>query len=50
MLSKPPVITMLFWPRAMLWDPSITDFIPEEQTLLTVVQGTLVGRPALMEA
>jgi hypothetical protein len=34
----------------MDWAAIITDFIPEAQTLLIVVQGTVLGMPAKMAA
>ena len=39
MLSKPPVTTMFLSPEEIADAPMITVFIPEAQTLLTVVVG-----------
>jgi len=48
--SKPPATTTLFCPAMMDCAAIITDFMPEAQTLLIVVQGTLRGRPPNMAA
>lgn len=48
--SNPPVTTVLAWPRAIDWAPNTMDLRPEEQTLLMVVQGTLVPIPPFNEA
>ena len=45
MLSKPPVTTRLLKPKPIFIAPNITDFIPDEQTLFIVVQGTFTGIP-----
>ena len=43
--SMPPAKTISASPALIAWTPSIIDFIPEAQTLLIVVQGTLFGIP-----
>lgn len=50
MLSNPPATTILFNPRPMVIAPKATDLIPEEQTLFTVVQGTLIPTPKSKES
>ncbi len=45
MLSIPPAITTLVSPSRKPSAASITAFMPEPHTLLTVVQGMLSGRP-----
>ena len=50
MLSKPPVATISECPNAIDCEPKITDFKPEEQTLLMVVHVTPLSSPALMAA
>ena len=50
MLSKPPVATTSECPSAIDCDPNITDFKPEEQTLLIVVHVTPWSSPAFMAA
>ena len=46
MLSMPPAMTMSADPMASVSCASIVAFMPEPQTLLTVVQATDCGRPA----
>ena len=46
MFSIPPATTISASPKAMACAPIITAFIPEEHTLLMVVQGTVSGIPA----
>lgn len=48
--SKPPVTTIFDNPSWMLCAPKVSVFIPDAQTLFTVVQGTEEGMPALIEA
>ena len=49
-LSMPPATATSICPRAMLWAANWILFIPEAQTLFTVVQGTEFGMPALIAA
>ena len=46
MFSIPPAITISLSPSMMLCAAKAIDFIPDAQTLLTVVQITLSGNPA----
>jgi hypothetical protein len=48
--SNPPASTRSDWSKAMDWAPKQTDFRPEEQTLLMVVQGTSIPTPPLTDA
>lgn len=48
--SKPPATTTSACPKAIDCEPNTIDFIPEEQTLLMVVQGTLISIPPFSEA
>ena len=50
MLSIPPATTTSVRPHKMDWAPRAMAFMPEEQTLLTVVQSVESGRPARSEA
>ena len=50
MFSIPPATTTSASPKAIVWAANIIDFIPEEQTLLTVVHGTESGIPANIAA
>ena len=50
MFSMPPATTISALPKAMACAPNITAFILEAHTLFTVVQGTVLGIPALMLA
>ena len=50
MLSMPPATTMAASPSARMSCASITLFMPDPQTLLTVVAGTLSGRPPAIPA
>ena len=43
--SMPPATATRDSPSRMDWDASMTAFMPEPQTLLIVMQGTLFGRP-----
>lgn len=48
--SKPPVTTTSEWPSAIDCAPNTIDFMPDEQTLLIVVQGTLISIPPFRDA
>ncbi|OIQ67406.1 hypothetical protein GALL_510140 [mine drainage metagenome] len=50
MFSCPPATTMSASPSRMACAASMTDLSPEPQTLLTVIAGTMSGRPALILA
>lgn len=50
MLSKPPTTTVSLLPSWMDCDPNTIDFMPEEHTLLMVVQVVEMGRPPRMAA
>ena len=50
MFSIPPATTISASPKAMVCAANMIDFIPEEQTLFTVVQGTVSGIPAKIAA
>lgn len=50
MHSKPPATTTSLYPKPILYDPNTIVFMPEAQTLLTLMQGTLIGIPAPREA
>ena len=50
MFSIPPATTTSASPNAIVCAANIIDFIPEAQTLLTVVQGTVFGIPAYIAA
>ena len=50
MFSIPPATIVSASPNAIAWAAIIMVFIPEEQTLLTVVQGTVSGIPANIAA
>ena len=50
MFSMPPATAMSTSPSAMALAAKWMAFIPEEHTLLTVVQGTVSGMPAAMAA
>ncbi len=45
MLSKPPATTTLLSPNPIDNAPNDTVFNPDEQTLFTVVQGTVLAMP-----
>ena len=45
MLSIPPATTISASPERIAWAPLMTALSPEPQTLLTVVQGVLSGKP-----
>lgn len=46
MLSCPPATTTEAAPDAIAWQPRITDFRPEAQSMFTIQAGTVTGRPA----
>ena len=50
MFSIPPTTTISLSPVFILCAPIMMAFIPEEQTLFTVVQGTSFGIPAASAA
>lgn len=50
MFSWPPAMTISASPAMIALAASITAFRPEPQTLLMVMPGTAVGRPALITA
>ena len=50
MFSIPPAITTSLSPKAIDWAACIILFIPDEQTLFTVVHGTSSGIPAFNAA
>ena len=50
MFSIPPATTISASPAIIACAPCITAFIPEAHTLLTVVHGTLSGKPANLAA
>ena len=50
MFSVPPATTAWASPHWIAWAASITAFMPEPQTLLTVVAPTEAGSPAPMAA
>ena len=50
MFSVPPATTAWASPHWIAWAASITAFMPEPQTLLTVVAPTETGSPAPMAA
>ena len=50
MFSIPPATMISASPAFILWAAIITAFIPEEQTLLMVVHGTLELIPAYIAA
>ena len=50
MLSIPPAMTHATLPAKIASMPCVTAFMPDPQTLLTVVQGTSIPSPAPSDA